>query len=175
MNNELSIRKAKKEDAMKLSEVKKEIWETTYRGIYSDEKINNYDYVKNKEKFQDIINNMDMNLYVVVDPTLKSYNNIIGYIEYGKPMRGFREYTYEIGLFYIKKEYQNNGLGRRLFNMAVEHMKKINIQRFYISCHKFNDNAKGFYEKMGGKVIHVDCDEENDGVPQIKYEYTINK
>ena len=62
---EYLIRLANKNDAQELSKLKHSVWSTTYRGIYSDEKIDNYDFDKNKDKFIDIINNSEMELYVV--------------------------------------------------------------------------------------------------------------
>ena len=43
-----------------LSILKRNIWETTYRGIYSDDKINNYSYSDNEEKFLNIISNKNI-------------------------------------------------------------------------------------------------------------------
>ena len=53
--NTYEIRKANYSDCQKLSLLKREIWETTYRGIYPDEKINNYNYAENEIKFKKII------------------------------------------------------------------------------------------------------------------------
>lgn len=47
--NDFKIRKALYSDCFNLSLLKREIWETTYRGIYPDEKIDNYDYKKMKK------------------------------------------------------------------------------------------------------------------------------
>ena len=48
------IRLARVEDCTELSKLKHDTWNETYRGIYSDEKIDNYDYEKNKKKFIDL-------------------------------------------------------------------------------------------------------------------------
>ena len=60
------IRLAVLSDARRLAEVKIACWETTYRGIYPDSKFDNYDIDKNIEKFENIINNEYIDLYVVV-------------------------------------------------------------------------------------------------------------
>ena len=51
---EYNIRLAKFTDCSTLSIIKRKVWETTYRGIYPDEKLDNYDYRKHEEKFIDI-------------------------------------------------------------------------------------------------------------------------
>lgn len=166
--NDFKIRKALYSDCFDLSLLKREIWETTYRGIYPDEKIDNYDYQKNEERFKSFINNPNQQLYVVTND-----NNIIGYIEFGKPYRPFRDYTQEIGLFYIKKDYQRHGLGTKLFDLASQHIKFNGADKFFISCHKYNLDAQKFYKKMGGKIVHIDNDSANDGLPQVKFEYKL--
>lgn len=164
----LEIRPATYDDCEYLSILKKEIWETTYRGIYPDEKIDNYNYKDNEDRFNGFINNKNQQLYVVVDS-----NKLIGYIEFGEPFRPFQDYKQEIGLFYIKQEYQRQGIGKKLFDLAYNYIKNLDVDKFFISCHKYNLNAQKFYAKMGGKIVQIDDDSDNDGIPQIKYEYLI--
>lgn len=164
----IDIRRATIADCHYLSLLKREIWETTYRGIYPDEKLDSYDYIKNEEKFKNFVLDQNRELYVAVDNDI-----LIGYIEFGIPFRPFMNYTQEIGLFYIKKDYQKCGLGRRLFNLAVNYIKNTGADKFFISCHKYNFNAQKFYEKMGGTIVHIDKDSENNNIPQVKFEYKI--
>ena len=42
---------------------------------------------------------------------------------------------------------------------------------FFISCNKYNYNARKFYEKMGGILIHEDDDNEDKSLVQVKYLY----
>ena len=168
LNENLSIRLANYSDCTILALLKKEIWETTYRGIYPDEKIDNYNYIENEKKFKDFVDNPKQHLYVLLDN-----DKIIGYIEFGLPFRPFNNYKQEIGLFYIKKEYQRTGIGKTLFYFAFNYIKNTGVDKFFISCHKYNLNAQKFYEKMGGKVVQIDDDCDNNGFPHIKYEYTI--
>lgn len=152
MNN-VQIRLAVYSDCKNLSLLKKEIWESTYRGIYPDEKIDNYDYIKNEQKFKNFIDNPNQQLYIVTNN-----DEIIAYIEFGEPFRPFRDYKQEIGLLYIRRDFQRYGLGRKLFDLAFHYIKNTNTDKFFISCHKYNINAQKFYEKMGGKIIQVDDD-----------------
>ena len=110
------IRLATINDCDELSRLKQKVWNETYRGIYSDEKIDNFDYKKNSEKFLNIINNPNIELYVVEDN-----NKLVGYMDYGKPYRPYKDYEQEIGLLYLLKEYQGNGIGRKLFSLAHKH------------------------------------------------------
>lgn len=163
---EYKIRKATKNDVEELSRLKQIMWMQTYRGIYSDDVIDNFDYKKHKNKFLKIIDNPDINFYVVeID------NKLIGYMTYGVPLRPFRDYKQEIGLLYLLKEYQRNGIGRELFNIAFNGIKEKGYKEFFISCNKYNVNAQAFYKKMGGEVIYIDEDNIDKAIPQMYFLY----
>lgn len=163
------IRLADIGDCENLAYVKKEIWESTYRGIYPEEKFALYDYEKNKEMFMSLVTNEETDLYVVLIE-----DEIVGYMSFGKPFRPFRDYEQDIGLFYLKKEYQRNGIGKDLFSLAYETMKYRGYNSFFISCNKYNLPAQKFYEKMGGILVHTDEDMNDKSLPQVKYHYDIS-
>jgi len=163
------IRLAVATDCKNLSKLKRLVWESTYRGIYPDEKIDGYDYKKNEERFLEIINNKDVELYVV-----ESNDKLVGYMDYGKPYRPFDDYEQEIGLLYLLSDYQRKGIGKKLFQLAYGNIKNKGYNSFFISCNKYNIPAQKFYECMGGKIICVDEDSDNKAEVQIKYHFDIN-
>lgn len=166
--NDILIRKAFIKDCEELSKLKKEVWETTYRGIYSNDKIDKYNLENQTHKFRDLVNNHEINLFVVIFD-----NQIIGYMSVGKPIRPFKYYEQEIGLLYILQKYQGKGIGKRLFKMAYDLIKEKNFKCFFISCNKYNYNSQKFYQKMGGKIVQVDNDDIDKSKPQIKFHYDI--
>ena len=89
-------------------------------------KASNYHYIENEIKFKKLIDNPNQNLYVATDN-----NNIIAYIEFGEPSRPFQDYSQEIGLFYIKKEYQRQGLGKKLFDLAYYSINDTGVDKFF--------------------------------------------
>ena len=165
---EYKIRKTTKNDVEELSRLKQIMWMQTYRGIYSDDIIDNFHYEKHKNKFLKLIDNPDINFYVV-----ESDNKLIGYMTYGLPTRPFRDYEQEIGLLYLLKEYQRNGIGRELFNIAFNGIKEKGYKEFFISCNKYNVNAQEFYKKMGGEVIYIDEDNIDKSIPQMYFLYKL--
>lgn len=58
------IRLATNEDIKNLAVLKQKVWSETYRGIYNDEIIDNFDYEKAEESFRNIINNDKISFYV---------------------------------------------------------------------------------------------------------------
>ncbi len=163
------IRLAELADVKELAKVKKEIWESNLRGVYNDDVIDNFNYEKEEKVFTSIIDNEEIDLYcVIVD------NCIVGYMDCGKPYHNYLDYEAEIGLLYLKKECQRQGIGEMLFQLAKESFRSKGIDKFFISCNKYNLEAQKFYEAMGGKVIQVDEDNfEDKRSVQIKYHYDI--
>ena len=158
---------AEETDALELSLVKCKCWNTTYRGIYPDHKLDNFDIEDHKNEFIKIIKDKTKKIYkITID------NKIIGYFEYGSPIRNYKDFKQEIGVFYILKEYQHKGIGKSAFKFAYEDMKKNNYKEFIISCNKYNFNAQKFYQKMGGKIDSIDEDKK-DGSSQIHYYFKI--
>ena len=165
---EYIIRLATEKDCVELSRLKQHVWNETYRGIYSDEKIDNYDFEKNREKFLNIINNPNITLYVV-----DVNGKLVGYMDCGVPYRPYKDYQQEIGLLYLLKEYQRKGIGKELFNIATNKIKESGYNEFFICCNKYNINAQEFYKKMGGIIDEIDDENIDKSIPQVKFIYKI--
>lgn len=163
------IRLANRNDIKKLALLKQIVWDETYRGIYSDNLIDNFDYEKSEKKFKMIIDDNRISLYVV-----ESNNELVGYMDVGFPYRQYENYEQEIGLLYLRKDFQRIGIGRELFNIGYNEIKNNGYSKFFVSCNKYNANARKFYEKMGGQLVLVDEDNEDKGSVQVKYHFDIN-
>ncbi|MCL2773238.1 MAG: GNAT family N-acetyltransferase [Oscillospiraceae bacterium] len=166
--NDITYRIAAKEDCYEIAKLKGEVWNTTYRGIYSDKAIDNYDVEKNRQTFEKIIENPKISLYVAEDA-----GKIVGFISCGEPYRPFLQYKQDIGLFYILKEYQRIGIGKKLFSIAKADIINNGYNEFFVSVNKYNKNAIDFYIAMGGSIIHIDEDKEDKKDAQIKIHYTV--
>lgn len=147
----MEIRLATKSDSKELSYLKKEVWETTYRGIYDDEVIDNYDYLKREEKFNNLIDDNNQEVYVcVVD------SKIVGYIVIGEPLHGELDgYDFIINDLGIDKNYRRMGIGKKFFDIAKSKNRKL-----FNCCNYYNSNARRFYDKMGGKIVKTDMSED---------------
>lgn len=154
------------EDCRSLALLKRIVWETTYRGIYPDEKIDKYDVDLNENKFKNMIKEQSQRLFVIL-----SDSKIIGYISCGKIMRAFDKHTHDIGLLYLLKEYQGKGIGRQMFEFAKKELKNQGITEFIVSCNKYNIPAQQFYKKMGGQIIKIDEDNKDKSIPQVKFQF----
>ena len=83
---EIIYRKAVAEDCHELSILKRDVWNTTYQGIYPQEKLDNYDVQKNEEILKGIVLNPEIDLYVA-----QKQKKLLGFMTCGKPYRLFNE------------------------------------------------------------------------------------
>jgi len=157
----ISFRKACIADCYELAVLKGKVWNTTYQGIYSQEKLTGYDVEKNKRIFKSIVENPEISLYVATDE-----ERIVGFMTCGKPYKPFREYGQEVGLLYILKEYQRQGIGREFFRIAKKLVTERGYKEFFLSVNSRNYEAQKFYFAMGGKAL---CEEGE----QVRFEYKI--
>jgi len=147
----ISYRKAQLADCYEIAVLKGMVWNTTYQGIYPVEKLSGYDVEKNRRIFENIVENPNISLYVAVDDS-----KIVGFMTCGVPYKPFREYRQEIGLLYILKEYQRQGIGTAFFEIARKQVKENGDSEFFLSVNKRNYGAQKFYVAMDGEVL---CEE----------------
>lgn len=147
----ITFRDAVIADCYVLAVLKGNVWNTTYQGIYPQEKLTGYDVEKNKRIFESIVENPEISLYVATDE-----ERIVGFMTCGKPYKPFREYGQEIGLLYILKEYQRQGIGRAFFHIAKKLVAERGYKEFFLSVNRKNIEAQKFYLAMGGEVL---CEE----------------
>ncbi|MBO5338034.1 MAG: GNAT family N-acetyltransferase [Lachnospiraceae bacterium] len=149
--NMITYRKAEINDCLPIAKLKGIVWNTTYKGIYTDEALANYDVLKNKIIFEQIVNNPEIEVYVAVN-----IEQIVGFMTCGKPYKPFEDFQQEIGMLYILKEYQRQGIGKTFFNIARQQAALKGHNKFLVAVNKKNYEAQKFYIEMGGKMIYID-------------------
>lgn len=65
------------------------------------------------------------------------------------------ENALEIERIYVRKPYQNLGLGKSLYNKAVEMAAILGKTAIWLGVYEHNENAKAFYKKLGFKRLGV--------------------
>lgn len=150
--SQITYRKAEFEDCYEIAVLKGIVWNTTYKGIYTDESLANYDVSKNQKIFEQIVANPNIEIYVAT-----ANNQIVGFMTCGKPYKPFEDFQQEIGLLYILKEYQRQGIGGQFFEIAREQAKANGYDKFLVSVNSRNQNAIDFYHAKGGQDICTDA------------------
>ena len=80
----------------------------------------------------------------------KEGNNLMGVImTSSKADDVSKKYSPWLQMLYVKEEFRNKGIGKRLVEAACKRMKNLGYPRVYIDT----ANASGFYEKLGWKFV----------------------
>ena len=146
---ECIIRKRKREDCKAIPHIVTVEWNSTYKGIVSDEVL---EELKNNEseRIKNAYNNFDEKdnnvLVAVVD------NKVVGFSNYGVTDDPDFENCAEIRALYVLDEYHGYGYGRKLVNATIEEFKKQGFNKMIICCLKGNPYNE-FYKHIGGKYV----------------------
>lgn len=142
----IEIKKATASDALVIAATRQMVWEETYRGIYSDEKLDHYDLTFYTERDRAYISDSMSHYYLFLDD-----GKCIGYFSFGPYQYGtYRDFTLCLNNLYILKSHQGRGLGKTAFFMIRNFCKENNIPQFFCGCNANNLPAIGFYCHMGG-------------------------
>ncbi|MDE6594258.1 MAG: GNAT family N-acetyltransferase [Oscillospiraceae bacterium] len=145
-----------------ISELRHEIWDTTYRGIYSDERIDGYDYEEHRQRDLKRIRDSSYHIYLIFDG-----DDPIGYL-------GFMSTeTVYIQSLYIKREYQRRGIGKQAFELIREFCSAHGFDKFTCNCNSHNYPAQDFYRSMGGTVIKRNEGHDDKYDDQITFEFCV--
>lgn len=150
-------------DASAIATLRREVWSTTYRGIYPDEAIDNYDFQSHLEKDRARIADPAFQVYLIKDGETP-----IGYLNLQE-----RDGLY-IQALYILQEYQGRGVGKSAFALVRRYCRQHGLSRFTCNCNAHNLPAQGFYTAMGGEIIARNEGHENRRDDQVTFEFFIN-
>lgn len=165
--DDVIVRMAKENEVLEIAKVKQKCWETTYRGIYEDELIDNFDVPKAADTFKKIILDEDSDLYVtIVD------EKVIGFMSFGRMYQPYKDYEQELGMLYILEEYRGQGIGSMMFLIAKDGIKRKGYEEFIVSVNKYNEKARKFYDKMGGRKLEV-IDDQDKRKAKVKYLFEV--
>ncbi len=136
---------AQPEDAEVLSELRRRVWATTYRGIYPDEMIDDFDYAFHHARNRAYIASDCFAVYLIKDG-----GEPIGYLilKKGNPLH--------LQSLYLLKAYRGQGIGRAAFDLVRQYCRNDGIEKFDLDCHPDNTGALAFYARMGGAIVSRD-------------------
>ena len=153
---------ATEDDAKTIIELRKRVWATTYRGLYPDSMIDEFDYAWHLEKELQRIRNPQYRVYRIVKDDCN-----IGYLSTRKTD------VVMLQSLYVLEEYQHQGIGRLAFDFVKQYCKENEADSFVCHCLPENWNARKFYDKMGGKVIGEDMDNEESWMNSVIYQFEV--
>lgn len=86
---------------------------------------------------------------------------VVGQISWMKLYEAYMPsvYIYRLSGMYVKQEFRNIGVGKKLFNRLKKIATKEKIYEIKWGIWGQNETAKRFYDTIGGKYDHLEHDE----------------
>ena len=143
------IRKMERKDCVEVAHVITIAWNETYRGIVSDEFLDNM-YLDEEERANNSynrFNEQDNHQFV-----LEVDNKIVGYMNVGMTDDNEYDKCGEIHAIYIINGYKGYGYGRKMIEAGISELKSMNCDKMLIGCLVGNP-TNDFYKHIGGKFI----------------------
>ena len=154
---------AKTSDAAAISALRQRIWDTTYRGIYPDAVIDDFNYEWHQQR--DLIKISDPSFTVYL---IKYGDEDIGYFIFQQAGSGVW-----LRSLYVLQEYQHRGIGKQAFSILYDYCKEKEFGCFSCVCSPHNENAMRFYRRMGGVVNETDTGHENKQEDGVIFEFVV--
>lgn len=164
MQSTVVFRRAQEEDAAVIAKLRQEIWATTYRGIYPDDMIDQFDYAWHTQKDAQRIKSPAYAVYLIA-----LEDHPIGYIT----LR-ISEPTHLLSL-YLRQEYQQQGIGRRAFAFIREVFQTLGVSIFTCACQPDNVHAMTFYHRCGGRVVGEDLSNEESWQNSVTFRFRVEE
>lgn len=161
------LRRAAAEDAGLIARTRRLVWEQTYRGIYPDEMLDNYNLDFFTKRDRQRLESPVHHFYVYMDG-----NQCVGYFSFGPYNFGeYKDFELCLNNLYICNAYKGRGLGKLAFSTIREYCKDNRINKFFCGCNLQNLPAQDFYRHMGGVVGNVSGGHANTSEDIIHFEF----
>ena len=135
-------------DAYGIEYVSAYSWYETYQGImpqkYLEDRVKNI--AKNASRTLNFLQKTDNYFVAEVD------GKIVGICYYDECKRkGYEDYGY-LGAIYLLEKYQDLGIGKEMFKIAIESLINMGYDKMYLECAVGNKHL-GFYEHYFGNIV----------------------
>ena len=143
----MEIRRATPNDSPGLAKVQVDSYLATYSDIYPAAYLAHFTYDEQEQDWREWFRLNRYPFFVAI-----TLGEVIGY-GLGKPNADeVSPYESELVALHVRKEYQRQGLGRRLISAVSEGFLTQGYESLFLWVLKENP-ACGFYESLGGRLI----------------------
>ena len=165
-----AFRIAEQKDAPILAATRQKVWDATYRGIYPDEMIEQYDLAFFTAKDYERISNPENKVWLAMDAELCVGYLVVGPCGFGK----YKDFDFCLNSLYLLPAYQNIGLGRKAFGLTAAECCSRGRNKFFCRCSPYNLNAVGFYKHMGGILGAQSLGHLNKAEDAVYFEFLLS-
>ena len=132
-------------DAPGIARVDVESWRSTYVGLVPDDFLASYDYGERECARRDLLTDESRVTYVAEHPR----DGIVGFLSGGPARMDDMPYAGELYAIYLLKQYQRQGIGRRLAGELCAWLISQGLTSMYTWALEENPSRR-FYESLGG-------------------------
>lgn len=144
----VTIKECTREDLQLLQEISVETFNDTFKDQNSPENMKAYlERAFNSNQLEKELSNSSSVFYFIF-----CKEEIAGYLKVNMndaQSEKMGDESLEIERIYIRNSYQRKGLGKYLFNKAMETAIRQNKKKIWLGVWEKNENAIDFYKKMG--------------------------
>ena len=164
--NEMELYQVQKADLLSLQEISRQTFFDTFGAVNSDEDMNRYLEVNlSLDQLTEELNNPSTSFFFA-----KSNNEILAYLKLNEAeaQTEKREVpSIEIERIYVRKEYQNRGVGQFLLDFSFQLTKDKKMKLIWLGVWEHNVSAIRFYERnqfqlFGKHSFILGSDEQTD-------------
>jgi ribosomal protein S18 acetylase RimI-like enzyme len=141
----ISIRSARKDDALAIAKVHVISWQKIYRGYIPDKILDNLSINKRTQQWRELINNKVSILLI------EKNDEIVGFVSLC-PSRDTDQNPSicgEISAIYLNPIVWHQGLGKKLCHSALTELENMGFKEVMLWVLQENHLARKFYESMG--------------------------
>jgi ribosomal protein S18 acetylase RimI-like enzyme len=171
---DISIRRAVPEDAEGITRAHIQSWRTSYQGLLPGDFLAGLDFEQRLEGWRQGLVEPEAAVFVAVEP---GSGRIVGLCAVGRN-RGAPEslpdYRGELYALYLVEEVKRRGVGRALFQHGQGWLRDNGLLPFVLWVLKDNAAARGFYERVGGKLVgEQPIDIGGRAYPEVAYAWEV--
>jgi len=162
---EMTIRRALPEDAYDWAVCRISCWQSAYKGIFSEEIINNMPSEKEQhiERYKKCLTDQgNIEYYSVV----LSEKMMIGSLVIDR-------INSEIWAIYLLEQFWGKGYGKKIMDFAVNELKCEKTKEIYLWVFEKNHRARRFYEKYGFRADGAQKESGRYGIPLVELRYVL--
>ncbi|MFH1158962.1 MAG: GNAT family N-acetyltransferase [Pseudomonadota bacterium] len=145
---DIFIREATVADADVIGRVHVDSWRESYAGIFPDDILRDLSWEERAENWKKALREekIPWKMFVAEEGGI-----VKGFVAVGKSRKPEFPFEGELYAFYILKEAQGRGIGRKLFEKVQNSLKLGGMNSMFLLVLKDNGPAIEFYRHMGGK------------------------
>jgi ribosomal protein S18 acetylase RimI-like enzyme len=144
------VRQATAGDAVAIAHLHAESWRSAYRGIFSDDFLDNAVHEERRESWQARFSGGESRPFFVL---LAENGDLLGGFACVFPEKDPIWGSYLDNL-HVTPGFTGHGIGRSLLREVVHHLETNRVRGgLYLWVVEQNHRARGFYEKAGGTIV----------------------